>query len=61
LTPYQREKVKEAQAALLAKLAKEHKAEMTELNTGKDKVEADSPLGKLLAKTASAAAKGFEG
>ena len=55
-----REKVKEAQAALLAKLAKEHKAEMKELNTGKDKVEADSPLGKLLAKTASAAAKGFE-
>lgn len=52
-------KVKDAQAALLAKLGKEHKKEMDALNKGDEKVEADSVLGKLLAKVAQAAAKGF--
>lgn len=56
-----REKIKDAQAALLAKLAKEHGKEMDALNTGDEKVEADSATGKLLAKIAAAAAKGFEG
>jgi F-type H+-transporting ATPase subunit alpha len=56
-----REKIKDAQAALLAKLAKEHGKEMDALNTGDEKIEADSATGKLLAKVAQAAAKGFEG
>lgn len=56
-----REKIKDAQAALLAKLAKEHGKEMDALGTGDEKVEADGPTGKLLAKVAAAAAKGFEG
>ena len=55
-----REKIKDAQAALLAKLVKEHGKEMDALNTGDEKVEADSATGKLLAKVAAAAAKGFE-
>ncbi|MBL8122042.1 F0F1 ATP synthase subunit alpha [Candidatus Saccharibacteria bacterium] len=55
-----REKIKDAQAALLAKLAKEHRKEMDALNTGSEKIEADSATGKLLAKVAVAAAKGFE-
>ncbi len=56
-----REKIKDAQAALLAKLTKEHGKEMDALGTGDEKVEADGPTGKLLAKVAAAAAKGFEG
>jgi F-type H+-transporting ATPase subunit alpha len=56
-----REKIKDAQAALLAKLAKEHGKEMDALNTGDEKVEADSTTGKLLAEVAAATAKGFEG
>ncbi len=56
-----REKIKDAQAALLAKLAKEHGKEMDALGTGDEKVEVDGPTGKLLAKVAAAAAKGFEG
>lgn len=56
-----REKIKDAQAALLAKLAKDHGKDMDTLNQGSEKVEADGPLGKLLAKTAEAVAKGFEG
>lgn len=55
-----REKIKDAQSALLAKLAKEHPKEMDELNKGDVKVEVDSAIGKLLAKTATAVAKGFE-
>ena len=55
-----REKIKDAQAAFLAKIAKEHKKEMDALNTGDEKVETDGPTGKLLAKVAEAAAKGFE-
>ena len=53
-------KIKDAQAALLAKLGKEHKKEMDTLNKGDEKVEADSAVGKLMAKVAQAAAKGFE-
>ena len=52
-------KVKDAQAALLSKLGKEHKKEMDALNKGDEKVEADSVLGTLLAKVAQADAKGF--
>lgn len=54
-------KIKEAQAALLTKLWTDHKAEMRELNKGGEKVETDSPSGKLIAKAAKSAAKGFEG
>lgn len=53
-------KVKDAQAAMLAKLAKEHKKEMDALDKGEEKIEADGATGKLLAKVAAAAAKGFE-
>ena len=53
-------KIKDAQAALLTKLWTDHKSEMRELNKGTEKVEADTPTGKLLAKAAKAAAKGFE-
>ena len=42
------------------KLNKEHKKEVTELNKGSEKVEKDSAIGKLIIKTATAAAKGFE-
>jgi F-type H+-transporting ATPase subunit alpha len=56
-----REKIKDAQAALLAKLAKEHGKAMDALNTGDEKVETDTATGKLLAKAAEAVAKGFEG
>lgn len=52
--------IKEAQAALLAKLGKEHKKEMDALNKGTEKIEADSDTGKLLAKVAKVAVKGFE-
>jgi F0F1-type ATP synthase alpha subunit len=55
-----REKIKDAQAALLAKLAKEHGKEMDALNTGDEKVEADSATNKLLTKITATTAKGFE-
>ena len=55
-----REKIKDAQSAMLAKLAKEHGKEMESLNIGEEKVETDSATGKLLAKVAQSAAKGFE-
>ena len=45
---------------MLAKLAKEHGKEMESLNIGEEKVETDSATGKLLAKVAQSAAKGFE-
>ncbi len=54
-------KIKDAQAAMLTKLSKDSKKEMTELNKGAEKVEKDSAVAKLIEKTAKAAAKGFEG
>ncbi len=54
-------KIKDAQGALLTKLWTDHKADMRELNKGSEKVEADSKVGKLIAKVAKSAAKGFEG
>jgi len=54
-------KIKDAQSALLAKLAKEHAAEMAELNKGAEKIEKDSATAKMIAKAAESAAKGFEG
>jgi F-type H+-transporting ATPase subunit alpha len=54
-------KVKDAQAALLAKLWKDHKDDMRELSKGSEKVEKDSKFAKLIEKAAKSAAKGFEG
>lgn len=54
-------KIKDAQAALLTKLWADHKAEMRDLNTGAEKVEAGSKSAKLIEKAAKSAAKGFEG
>lgn len=51
-------KIKDAQAALLAKLWADHKKEMETLNKGSEKVEGD--VAKLIQKTANATAKGFE-
>jgi len=53
-------KIKDAQTALLTKLGKEHKKDVDELNKGSEKVEKDSTIGKLIVKTATAVAKGFE-
>jgi F-type H+/Na+-transporting ATPase subunit alpha len=53
-------KIKDAQTTLLTMLWKDHKKEMQELNKGSEKVAADSPSGKLIAKAGKAAAKGFE-
>lgn len=53
-------KIKDAQAALLTKLWTDNKSEMRDLNKGNEKVETDSANGKLIAKAAKAAAKGFE-
>lgn len=53
-------KIKDAQAALLAKLGKDHKKEMQELNKGTEKIDDKSTTGKLIIKAAKAAAKGFE-
>ncbi|MBP9852943.1 MAG: F-type H+/Na+-transporting ATPase subunit alpha [Patescibacteria group bacterium] len=53
-------KIKEAQSALLTRLQTDHKKEMEALNTGDEKVELDSPSGKIIAKVAKTAAKGFE-
>ena len=54
-------KIKDAQSALLARLAKDYKKEVTELNKGAEKIDKDSATGKLIVKTATAVAKGFEG
>jgi F-type H+/Na+-transporting ATPase subunit alpha len=54
-------KIKDAQSALLARLAKDHKKEVAELNKGTEKIDKDSEAGKLIVKTATAVAKGFEG
>lgn len=53
-------KIKDAQAALLTKLWKDHKKEMQELNKGSEKIDDKSATGKLIVKVATAAAKGFE-
>ncbi|HPR09198.1 F0F1 ATP synthase subunit alpha [Candidatus Saccharibacteria bacterium] len=53
-------KIKEAQSALLARLAKDYRKEMDELNKGSQKVEKDSDSAKLIHKVAEAVAKGFE-
>lgn len=52
--------IKEAQSALLTRLAADHEAEMDKLNKGDDKVTTDSEVGKLLTKVATSVAKGFE-
>ena len=51
-------KIKDAQAALLTKLAADHKKEMSELDRG---AKPDDAMTKLIEKVAKAAAKGFEG
>lgn len=53
--------VKEAQKALLTRLAADHKKEMGELNKGAEKLTADDAMGKIVAKVAKTVAKGFEG
>lgn len=53
-------KIKDAQAALLAKLWTDHKDEMKTLNKGDKKFGEDEKLVKLIAKTAESVAKGFE-
>ena len=53
--------IKEAQKALLTRLWTDHKKDMQELNKGSEKLEVDSDHGKLIAKLAKTAAKGFEG
>ncbi len=52
--------IKDAQAAMLTKLWKDHKKDMQELNTGNEKISDDHKLAKLIVKVATAAAKGFE-
>lgn len=54
-------KIKDAQHALLTRLWTDHKQDMQTLNKGDEKLEADSAVGKLIAKNAVSAAKGFEG
>ena len=54
-------KIKEAQSALLTRLKADYAKEMEALNKGDEKVAADSPSGKIFAKVAQTAAKGFEG
>ena len=54
-------KIKDAQAALLAKLWTDNKDEMRELNKGDKKFADDEKLVKLVAKAAESVAKGFEG
>jgi F-type H+-transporting ATPase subunit alpha len=51
-------KIKDAQAALLAKLSADHKKDMNELDKGGKPTE---QLTKLVEKVATATAKGFEG
>ncbi len=55
------DKVKDAQAALLAKLWAENKEQMRELNKGSAKFGDDEKLLKLVNKAAEVAAKGLEG
>ena len=52
--------IKDAQKALLTRLWTDHKAEMKDLNKGSEKLEVESDHGKLIAKLAKSAAKGFE-
>lgn len=52
--------IKDAQKALLTRLWTDHKAEMKDLNKGTEKLEVESDHGKLIAKLAKSAAKGFE-
>lgn len=52
--------IKDAQKALLTRLWTDHKAEMKDLNKGSEKFEVESDHGKLIAKLAKSAAKGFE-
>ena len=52
--------IKDAQKALLTRLWTDHKKDMQALNKGSEKLEADSDHGKLIAKVAKTAAKGFE-
>lgn len=52
--------IKEAQKALLTRLWTDHKKDMQDINKGANKLEADSDHGKLIAKTAKTAVKGFE-
>ncbi len=54
-------KIKEAQAALLTRLSKDHAKDMDALNKGDEKIEKDSPSAKIIAKAAESSAKGFEG
>ncbi|MCA9341040.1 F0F1 ATP synthase subunit alpha [Candidatus Saccharibacteria bacterium] len=54
-------KIKDAQAALLTKLWKDHKKDMQELSKGAEKVDDKSAVGKMIVKAGQAAAKGFEG
>ena len=56
-----REKIKDAQAALLVRLEHDHAKEMKELNKGTEKIDTDSPIAKLITKVAQSAVKGFEG
>ncbi len=53
--------IKAAQKALLTRLWTDNKKDMQALNKGSEKLEADSDHGKLIAKAAKTAAKGFEG
>ncbi|MFZ1258294.1 MAG: F0F1 ATP synthase subunit alpha [Candidatus Saccharimonas sp.] len=53
--------IKQAQKAMLTRLWADHKKDMQELNKGAEKMSNDSPVGKLIVKTATSVAKGFEG
>lgn len=55
------DKIKDAQAALLAKLWTDHKDDMRTLSKGDKKFGDDEELVKLVEKTAKSVAKGFEG
>lgn len=54
------DKIKDAQAALLAKLWTDHKEDMRVINKGDKKFGDDEKLVKLVTKTAQSVAKGFE-
>lgn len=54
------DKIKDAQAALLAKLWTDHKEDMRTLSKGDKKFTDDEKLVKLVTKTAESVAKGFE-
>lgn len=55
-----REKIKDAQTALLTKLWKEEKETMRGLNKGNDKLEDGTPAAKVISKFGKSVAKGFE-